>query len=79
MRLGTIDILPARAPAPTDQVSTKPSAVPHLNFSVFKERGTALGWMLLDPAASSLIQGDVPIEESDVGDPEGVPDADALD
>jgi len=35
--------------------------------------------MLLDPAASSLIQGDVPIEESDVGDPEGVPDADALD
>lgn len=55
------------------------SSAIHLNFSVFKERGTALGWMLLDPAASSLIQGDVPIEESDVGDPEGVPDADALD
>lgn len=45
----------------------------HMNFSRFRERGTALGWMsTLPPAAQQ--NDELPFEESGVGDPESIPD-----
>jgi len=49
----------------------------HLNFSVFRERGTALGWMLASPSRPGEPAAEIPVEVSDVGDPESTPDDDA--
>jgi hypothetical protein len=44
----------------------------HMNFSKFRERGTALGWMSTELAA--VPSDEVPTEETDVGDQESTPD-----
>ena len=48
----------------------------HMNFSRFRERGTALGWMGAVPPATQQ-DDDLPVEESGVGDPESLPDVGA--
>ena len=45
----------------------------HMNFSRFRERGTALGWMGVTPATSATTN-ELPLEESGLGDPESIPD-----
>lgn len=52
------------------------AAALHMNFSRFRERGTALGWMGALPSASQHAS-ELPFAESSVGDPESVPDLDA--
>jgi len=49
------------------------AAAIHMNFSRFRERGTALGWMAALPAAAQQLR-ELPFEETGVGDPESVPD-----
>jgi len=47
----------------------------HVNFSVFKERGTALGWMLpKQEAAVEAVVGDAPVEAVAEDEP-SVPEA----
>lgn len=58
-----------------DALLAEAASAVHVNFSVFKERRAALGWMLVDPPPPGTGRVDVPMEESVVGDPEGVPDA----
>lgn len=45
----------------------------HMNFSRFRERGTALGWMSAD-LAEAAASDELPFEESGVGDPGSIPD-----
>jgi hypothetical protein len=54
------------------QLSGAASAI-HMNFSRFRERGTALGWMGAVPTAARPLD-ELPFEESGVGDPESNPD-----
>lgn len=49
----------------------------NVNFSVFRERGAALGWMLPDvtPAIEDILRGDTATEEEVAEEPPSVPDA----
>lgn len=68
-----VDGITKANPVEIEHHVARAGAALHMNFSKFRERGTALGWMTATPAPITA-PSDAPIEETDVGNPASTPD-----